>query len=523
MSGAAHELSPVAHGARVAAARRAAGLTQKQLAELLHASPWAIERLEGGPRVPPAPARAARSVDLGALGRVGVLGAIVLLVTIRFATEVLPFLPRVANFVDVPLFVALMLAAAAVPARRGGRAYLALGLPATAVLLLAVASALLNAGHVQPAPLLVFVYGFLAPLAVYAAVYRVWQPGHAASLSRVLVALGLLQLAVVAVHDLPRFVTTGNPDLIGGTFGTNAYQLVFFLLVFLVLVVGIFTFEPRRAIAPLAPLLCVAVFAVVLLAQYRALLATAAVTVVAAGLLLGRRLRGAAIAAIVVVAFAVTFSHVAARFPGLKLQTTAQTLAQSPWSYAAQRAQATEPVRALYRDEPLAAVLGSGPGTFSSRAWQTFALAGSTSASNVQGGYARLLTGGPYRTEASERYVLPYLETREIVEGSRAVTSPYSSYLGLAAEVGLVGVVLVLGVYLAALARSARLARSQIARARPGDPLPALALATMTAFLLLLQMGLLENWLEVARVTFVAWAMLGVVCKELDARQDEAS
>jgi hypothetical protein len=31
-------------------------------------------------------------------------------------------------------------------------------------------------------------------------------------------------------------------------------------------------------------------------------------------------------------------------------------------------------------------------------------------------------------------------------------------------------------------------------------------------------MGLLENWLEVTRLTFIAWALLAIVTKEFDAR-----
>ena len=46
--------------------------------------------------------------------------------------------------------------------------------------MLAIASAVVNADRVAPAPVLVFIYGFLAPLAVYAAVYRIWPPGNAA-------------------------------------------------------------------------------------------------------------------------------------------------------------------------------------------------------------------------------------------------------------------------------------------------------------------------------------------------------
>ena len=62
------------------------------------------------------------------------------------------------------------------------------------------------------------------------------------------------------------------------------------------------------------------------------------------------------------------------------------------------------------------------------------------------------------------------------------------------------------------------LRRREIAEATRGDPIPALALATTIGFLTLLQMGFLENWLEVTRITFVVWAMFAICCKELDAR-----
>ena len=368
------------------------------------------------------------------------------------------------------------------------------------------------------APVLVFVYGFLAPVAVYVASYRIWPPGNARSLSRVLVALGLLQLAVVAFVDLPRFVVTGHPDLITGTFGTNAYQLVFFLLVVAALLAGIFALEPGRAVGRFAPALIVAIFAVILLAQYRALLATSLATTVVVGLLLGRHARGFVAGVIAIVAFAGAFSYVASSYPGLKLDATAATLSRTPWSYASQRYQATRPVARLYADDPFVGGVGTGPGTFSSRAWQTFANAASTSQSNVQGGYAQRLTGGVYETDVSRKYVTPQRQNAVIVEGSAALSSPFSSYLGLAAEVGLLGLLLIVGIYLAAVLRCTGQAKRLIATGSTGDALPAIALATTIGFLTLLQMGFLENWLEVTRITFLVWVMLAVVAKELDSR-----
>ena len=97
-------------------------------------------------------------------------------------------------------------------------------------------------------------------------------------------------------------------------------------------------------------------------------------------------------------------------------------------------------------------------------------------------------------------------------------TLPYSSYLGLAAEVGLLGLALVLGIYVAALLRIGRITKREIAIATGSDPVPALAVATTIGFLTLLQMGFLENWLEVTRITFLVWLMFAVVAKELDSR-----
>jgi len=524
-------------------------MTQRDLAQAVGVSSWTIDRIETGAvdgrgylasiadatRTNPDWLAVSRSVaagrgaqhrtlpHAGTFGRDLVLTSIVLLVTIRFFTEVLPVLPRAANFIDIPIFLALACAVLAVPGGSPGNAYLRVGLPAGLFVGLAIVSATINADRTEPAPVFVFLYGFLAPLAVYAAVYRLWPPGAAGALSHVLVWLGLAQLAVVVLVDLPRFATSGgNPDLISGTFGTNAYQLVFFLVVVAALLAGVFALEPSRRVAHFVPALIPAIFAVTLLAQYRALLATMVVAMLVVGILLGRRLRGIFVAALALVAFAVAFSYVASNFPGLRLQTTASTLTESPWTYVEARLKAARPVERLYGDYPEYVLTGSGPGTFSSRAWQTFANADSESQSNVQGGYAQRLAGGLYQTDVSQKYIVSQVKNAAALQGSRAPTSPNASYFSLAAEVGILGLALMAGLYVAAFLRTFHHTRREVARARRDDPVPALALATTIAFLTLLQMGILENWFEVTRVTFVAWAMFAVVCKELNARAEPA-
>jgi hypothetical protein len=382
-------------------------------------------------------------------------------------------------------------------------------------------SVAVNLTRVEPGPVLVFLYGFLAPLGVYAAVYRLWPVGKAISLSRLLVALGVVQLLVVLAIDLPRFISSGhNPDAISGTFGTNAYQLVFFMLVVIALLATMLTCEPGRLVSRFAPVLLLLMLVTIFLAQYRALLVTTGVTVLIIGILLGQRARGLIAAVLVIAALVVTLQYVSSHFPQLKFASTVSTLLRNPGFYVSERLDTFRVVGRLYTDSPRYILTGTGPGTFSSRAWQTFAQAQSTSRSNVQGPYVSRLTGSSaYHTDVSDKYVTSPQRGKRAVQGSGSLSSPYSSYLSLMAETGLLGFLLLTGVYVIVTARALRVARMSVRRSVPGDPLPALLVACAVAFTVLLQMGLLAgNWFEVTRLTFLSWALLAVATKEFDAR-----
>lgn len=132
-------------GARVAAARRDRGMTQRELAQALGVSAWTVDRIESGyvdpgryiPSIADVTdastewfaiaegarhlrARALPLPHLGVAGRDLVLGSIVLLVTIRLLTEVVAVLPRAANFIDIPIFLVLAFAAMSMTAGQPG-------------------------------------------------------------------------------------------------------------------------------------------------------------------------------------------------------------------------------------------------------------------------------------------------------------------------------------------------------------------------------------------------------------------
>jgi transcriptional regulator with XRE-family HTH domain len=536
----------------ISEARRSAGLTEKALAERLGVSMWEVERLESGEIDPsryaealerhtgrprssfrldrpsseesaePRPSTAEPGLisPAEATGERLVLASIAALVIVRFFTEVVPVVPRAANFIDIPIVAVLVVAALFRPPVRESRDLFSRWVPPLAVAFLALSavSAVINPSRVDIAPALVFVYGVLSPLLVYGAVRRLWPVGRALAASRLLIALGVVQIVVVALIDIPRFVGANNPDDITGTFGTNAYQLVFFLLLFVSLLAGIYTYERQRLVARFVPILIALSLVTIVLAQYRALLVTTGLVLLLCAVILGgRRSRGLIAAGTAVAAFMAALAFGAAKLPILKLD---QTLNQDPASIASQRVKIAGQVERLYNDEPQFIITGTGPGTFSSRGWQTFAGSEANSESNVAGSYALKLTGGhAYRTDVSDRYVQPLLERRGgEVAGSRAVKSPYTDYLAVAAEVGVLGLLILaliyVGAFIAALRRTIAAARSPL----PSDPLPALLLTTTIAFFALLQMGLLDNWLEVTRLTFIAWALLAISTKEFDAR-----
>ncbi len=448
-----------------------------------------------------------------------VMGALAALMLVRFFSETEQILPRSSAFIDVPIFF-LLVAVATVRGHKvvPSRAYFG---PGMVFLMLALVDAIVNLSRVAPAPFLVFLYDFLSPLGIYYAVYRLWPPGNSRAFTRFLIAMGVVQFLVVGGFQLRHFLVDHNPDAISGTFGDNAYQLVFFLLVLTALLGGVVVFQRRGLAARLAPAMFVGIAGIIFLAQYRALLVTTilVVLVIAFFLMKARPGTGILVGTLAVAAFIGSFNYVAQHFPSLNLSLAEQSIQSNPWYFVSQRLHALGDVVSLYGDDPLYIVAGTGPGTFSSRAWETFANVQETRTAVAAPWALRLNGGQPYQTDVADKYTVPRLQQAAVIQGSRALTKPFASYTSLMAEVGLPGLVVYLLIYLLALGRSITLLLRWMRRAAPGDPLPALLLASTIAFFILLQLAALDNWLEVTRITFLSWALLAIVTRESDARE----
>ena len=98
--------------------------------------------------------------------------------------------------------------------------------------------------------------------------------------------------------------------------------------------------------------------------------------------------------------------------------------------------------------------LGPAPGPTRAVPGRRSRLPEGTSRSNVAGGYVTALVGKAYTTDVSEKYVVPQMDEGRDRAGSYAVSSPFSSYASLLAEVGVLGFAIIVGIYLVAVKRA---------------------------------------------------------------------
>lgn len=419
----------------------------------------------------------------------------------RLFSDKLGTLPGWANYLDYPI---LVLFALYVLGRVRYRATPRTGFGALVAALFIVigGSALINLPQLHLGAATLFIVGLLEPLAFMLLAHAL-SPGAAvaSALVRILFAIGWLQILVVAAVDVPVFLATQNPDVISGTFGENPYQLTFFLITWNALILSQRPSPRFRAFHWLGvAVLQVVILVIFLLAQFRAVLPFALLTWLLTYFVVYRNPRKGVVTALTgAVIFAALFLFVSARFPELKWNDVVELGSRSGEAASSGKVQAMINYGQLVMDEPHLLVTGTGPGTYASRGFRTFSIVGREDTANVL--YRRIFNTGYYSTDVATRYVLPVATLYAF--GSATIASPWFSYLAVPAELGLLGLALVLAIYGRAALISWRNAAGEGAPA-------ALAAWACVALSLLLQLGFIENWLEVSRVTVPTWLVFGV-------------
>ncbi len=430
---------------------------------------------------------------------------------VRLFTETLGVLPRALNFADLPLF---LYACAALLARRDVKGETtsfyrrSLSRPLkmfTAWVMLSTAvNLMLYNIHFLPA--LVFWAFHLEPIVFALLLMRLgWNQEDTQKLSKLLVAIGLVQIPLSLIQLLSVF-SEDNPDLASGTFGTNGSQMCFFLVLVIAYLLGRYLMESRiRWLLPVPALV------VVFYAQGFKALWLPFVLTIPVGVLLcypgNKRRKWGSVA--LVVAFVLLVA-----FPIGKV-TSRQTTEFFRWEYVSDvlrsgaiwnlgKIQSFVNVGRIYTDSPIATLVGVGPGSYSSRASQTFTQVAlePDSPTNVVYGYVSPTPPGAL----TEKYIVPEVFKSEILFGSGTIDGPFNSYVALLAEVGVVGFALYAAIYYRVSKKV--LAAGQKAWGERNSELFAISLAAICGLLTLFEMAFLDNWLEASRVTIPLWLVL---------------
>jgi hypothetical protein len=179
-----------------------------------------------------------------------------------------------------------------------------------------------------------------------------------------------------------------------------------------------------------------------------------------------------------------------------------------------------------YRVNPHTAIVGSGPGTFYSRASSVFYLdfgnyiERSGSGEDVGDGGRKTYEKKTYRASDAlggviterykEAYFLRFASNAEVYRiGSRQLDEPWSSFVGLLGEIGILGTILYLNIYYITLKQLRRFVYVY----RNDKNIFGLIMACIGFLIYLVINSIYNNWLETGRLTTILWSMIAMVYK----------
>jgi hypothetical protein len=452
-----------------------------------------------------------------------IIGFFTLLLTSRFFSETLGVLPKATDLLDVLVIPILALVAIGTPRlanvdltihRRIFRLVIVFCL--TWGLSYAV-----NFDRVFYPPALLFLFGMVEGPLLFVVLNRIIRDKKAfgTKLSKFLWIMVLVEAAAVVFVNIPQFIIKGNPDYISGTFGLNAYQFSAFLIIMGGFFLGRLRISSKSFIYGLAiQFFIVGTF---ILLQWRTAVPSFLFSYVAIIFLLyGKKIfRLVLIGGLVTVGVFWMFSYLQSSDFDLKYDDLLDVMDNSTDVTEMGKILAYTNTVELFSEEPTSLLVGTGPGTYVSRANYVFSIEvdrdrGKGVADIIQSVFGE----DPYMTDVQRRYILPLYDMQSMF-GSMQANNPASSILAVIAETGLIGFITMVMIYATLIAKSIRYLRAALAS--EDKLLVPLSSALAVGAIYLVAISPLDNYLEVGRVTLPVWLLFWTVSVLSTIRRNE--
>ncbi len=452
-----------------------------------------------------------------------ILGAFVVFLTSRVLSETIGILPKAVDLIDLPFIPIVVFLALLVNNRRNVDWALHRRIFTFVLLFVALwsVSYFVNIERVHMPVAVLYMFGILEGPVLYLSLNMLIRDKEKFSrqVARFIYIMVLVESAAVVFVNFPMFLATKNPDLVSGTFGHNPYQFSAFLIIMGGFFLGRIRNDTKSRVYGVA--IQGAIFITFLFLQYR--IATPAFFIsyaVVLVLLFGRQVaRFVGIGFVLSLLGATAFAIVLQNFQELKFDDFA-TLAQHPEVFVeAGRVQSYLITGEMFMNEPGAVAVGTGPGTYVSRANYMFTYELNDRDKGVGNIIKSVFGDQTYYTDVQMKYMEPLKNEGEIL-GSVQLNSPLSSVLAAMAEMGLLGLALVTAIYATVIRQSVKYLR--FAQKSRDELLLPLATALVMGALYLVQLALLDNYLEIARVTLPVWLLFWTVSTLVQLRTNQA-
>ncbi len=442
-----------------------------------------------------------------------VLGFVFVILTSRFFTETIAVAPKATDLLDILVIPLLCGIALTKNFRRGVDSDLHRRLVylTAAFFLFSLLSGAVNHERTGFGPLALYIFGMLEGPLLFICLNRVIRDKDrfGQQTVRFINLLLMAEMVVVALISYPQTIATGNPDLMSGTFGNNSYQFTVLLIIMGGYFVGRQFARPKSLYLALG--IQFFVIMTFLLLQYR----TAVPSFFIAYLLLVTILYGKKFMRLLIMAVplvlitAYGFTKISESSLDLKYEDLI-TLG-SDLSIVTQYGKYLSYTNTIemYKDHPLTAIFGAGPGTYVSRANYTFTIEMSDQQQKGVGAIITSIFGEKnYFTDMHMKYIFP-LYGIETLFGSVQINNPNSSILAAAGETGIPGLIILAMIYGLMVRRSARYLRT--AKKERDEVMLPLASAFFVGAVYLCLISPLDNYLEIARVTIPVWLLFWTV------------
>lgn len=424
---------------------------------------------------------------------------LVMLITVRFFTERVVILPRFLNPVDlviVPILLPIYLIwrSSQTSATIKERKVFALsGLVAASWGLSWIIN--INGAHWLGAVLLIT--GLLTPIVFYLILVNFgFEYKSASTILNLLLVLFVINL-VIASFDVMIGIEEEAGDFVFGTFGVNQNQLAFFLASMACYYLASWLFERKANWKIVAFAWGMVLFLLCGFQTMWVILPIAAGFVfVKYGKLSKRLFLAISISSLVpvLVLTFLTFAHFRVFYV---LMSSFEEFDQLG------KVELVENVGLIWYEHPAAILIGVGPGSFNSRAFRSIAIVPSGAKEGTD--VAAAIVDPFYRSVLSDQYIIPYFIRGRFLLSGTNTDGPFTSYVSVPVEIGLLGAVGVFGIYaVVALSLIESLKKTKSARLR------VLASWALINLLMLLGIAMVDNYLETTRYTILVWLSVAI-------------